>query len=168
MVRRRRHGQDQHLHPLPAQDLVEVRGVLHTQLSPGVPDLRGVGIQDCHDVEPAAPEVAVLEERGADPASPHQGHTPHPTQAQDAPNLESQVGHLVPESPLAEGTEERQVLPHLGRRRAGGFGQFYAAHRPPSLQIHALEDPEVVGKATNGGVGDLDGHGPTGWISQCL
>ncbi|HRP08799.1 MAG TPA: hypothetical protein PLL69_09970 [Gemmatimonadales bacterium] len=66
--------------------------------------------------------------------------------------------HIIAQSPLAERTEEGEVLADLGRGGPGPLGQGLGGDGGAVLVLELFEKAEVDRQAAHGGVGDLAGQ----------
>ena len=110
--------------------------------------------------KPALPEAAVLHQRAADLPRPDHRDPIAPLEAEDLAQPVGQLGHRIAQAALAERAEEREVLPHLGRRRPAPGGERARADRRDALPLELLEKAEVERQPADRGLGDLthDGH----------
>ena len=110
--------------------------------------------------KPALAEPAVLDQRAADLPRPDHPHPIAPLEAQDLAQLVGQIRHRIAQAPLAEGAEERQVLPHLRGRRPAARGERARTHRGDALPLELLEKAEIQRQPANRGLGDFrhDAH----------
>ena len=118
-----------------------------------VPTLAGSLSMTVGDVEAAAAEGLVFEERGADAPGSQQRDAPHRIEAEYAPEHAGELIHGVAQTALPVGTQVRKVLPHLGRggcRPAPRGRRWRRSSRP---RVRNPQKPEVEGEAPHGGVG---------------
>ena len=74
--------------------------------------------------------------------------------------LRRELGDRVAEPALAEGAEEREVLPDLRRRRAAVVGQLVAGGGREAARLELLQVAQVHRETADGRVGDaLHGGG---------
>src|SRR4029079_19174469 len=92
--------------------------------------------------------------RSADLARADDHHPPLPPQAEDLAERGGQLGYRVAQPPLAERSEEGEVLPNLSGGRASPARQLFAGNRrqPPILEL--LEEPQIDRQSSDGGFGD--------------
>src|SRR5690606_20830335 len=116
---------------------------------PPLPDLCRVRVEDRLDVKALTPEILVAVQRLADLPRTHQRHAPRTDQPQDRAQFLDQLGYRVPQSPLPERTELRQVLPHLRRRRPRPTRELLARDRRHTAIEAFYEHAQVDRKPAN-------------------
>src|SRR5690606_21299002 len=122
---------------------------------PPLPHLPLVRVEHRHNVESLPPETSVPEQRRTDLPRAHQRHPPPPPEPQNRSQPLQQVRHCVPQPPLPERAEKRQVLPHLRRRRASPPRRLLARHGAQPLLVQLGQNPEIQRQAGDGGIRNL-------------
>ena len=113
-----------------------------------------VGVVGGDDHEPALPEAAILGQRRTDLSRTDDHHAPLLSKPENVAQRRRQLGHGIAQAPLAEGAEERQVLPHLRRRGAPSASELVARDGRESVLPEFLEKAQVDGQPANGGIRD--------------
>ncbi len=122
-------------------------------------DLRGIDIEDGHDVEPPLAETAVLHQGTADLPRPDHGHPVAPLEPEDLAQPTGELGHRVAQPALPERAEERQVFPNLRRGRPPPGRQRLGADRIDPLLFEFFQESQIEREAANRAVGDF-AHAP--------